>query len=146
VPFVVVPNGGIGTIFDSAQRPFVTGLVPEVAGWGRARSPRPPEHGRSIGGAGIGASDRAASSAESPDISVTEIRRQQAEVDAAARRESEAMLGRARQAEFEGKLHLARQLYRSALRQVDSSRRAAVAEEIQRLDDKILSTRNKKRG
>jgi hypothetical protein len=33
-PTVVVPNGGQGTIIDATQRPFVTGFIPVVGGYG----------------------------------------------------------------------------------------------------------------
>lgn len=39
-PSVTVPNGGTGTIFSGSQRPFVTGLVPVVGGYG-FNVPRP---------------------------------------------------------------------------------------------------------
>jgi hypothetical protein len=33
-PTVVIPNGGQGTIIDTSQRPFVTGVIPVVGGVG----------------------------------------------------------------------------------------------------------------
>jgi hypothetical protein len=33
-PMVVVPNGGQGTFIDATQRPFVTGFIPVVGGYG----------------------------------------------------------------------------------------------------------------
>jgi hypothetical protein len=147
-PMVVVPNGGQGTIIDATQRPFVTGFIPVVGGYGPgpgyglpsapAVSPlferiqrlnaegalrRQTAQQADVGvGArqdnqplalGAGAS-QAASSAERGDLSVAEIRRQQAAEGDAADAELAAWIERARGAEAAGKRNVARIYYRMA--------------------------------
>lgn len=157
-PFVTVPNGGTGTVIDASARPFVTGIVPVVAGdnWssrlmalqsagqldGLLRQMRNPATTsvsplagklarlREEGGLPSQASATASSATSTAgksgggrhhdstatrgDISVSEIRRQQASGDDAEREQVLALLERASGAEQEGKLAVAKVYYQQA--------------------------------
>lgn len=135
-PSVVVPNGGTGAIFSGSQRPFVTGVVPVVGNQGRAylfdlvdrikaegkqlgRSSAAPASARSEEHVAEGEVRstrpvRSGSSAERGDLSLAEIRAQQAAQDRTANAEVAVWIARARGAEQAGRRGAARIYYQNA--------------------------------
>lgn len=136
-PTVVLPNGGQGTIIDTNQVPFVTGVIPVVGdgafGFGRPTSVSPlyermnrlqaerailgqdrDGYERAASGGGGSTSRGTTSTATRGDLSVAEIKRQQAAGEAQSDRELDELLERARGAELSGKPNVARIFYRMA--------------------------------
>lgn len=163
-PYVVMPNGGSGSIFSGAVRPFVTGIVPVVGGLGPGGDgmsvPGMPMPGMSMPGlvtardhsvlqerierlrqmpAKSGSEEDARrnepgkrevlgsaapasrSTADRGDVSVRDIRRQQAAEDETRRAELEALVERAQGAVDGGKFGAARIYYKRAAKLASSS-------------------------
>lgn len=144
-PMITMPNGGFGSIADSTMRPFVTGVVPVVGQpptslhdrVGRFRAgetppPAPPnsEEPSQSGGGGGAATD---STANRGDVSVSEIRRQQAEEDAAKRAEVEALIEQGRGFEERGKPGVARIYYQQAANRATGELQRSLREKVQSL-------------
>ncbi len=144
---VVVPNGGMGFISDTTQRPFVLGIVPVVGA--EPVSPvkqalsRLREQGGVLGAEsgqrnpGSSAANPQSSSADRGDLSVAEIRALQAAEDAEIAAEVEPLVARATECELAGKLGLARIYYRQASRHASSSRKAEINAKIRALSEQL---------
>jgi len=131
---LVVPNGGRGLVQDITVRPFVTGFVPVVGGASvspvaerieRLRQGEvPPTSGEPELSLSGGPSEvrssfsrpavPARSTAERGDVSLAEIRRQQAASAAKSDYELELLINSARLAEANGRFGAARVRYRQA--------------------------------
>ena len=144
-PMITMPNGGFGSIADTIQRPFVTGIIPVVGQApisphdrvGRFRAgetppPAPPksEEPSSSGDGGGAAAD---STANRGDLSVSDIRRQQAEEDAAKRAEVEALIEQGRGFEERGKPGVARIYYQQAANRATGELQKSLREKVQSL-------------
>ena len=158
-PTVVLPNGGTGGVFDATQRSFVTGITPVVGQWAGGQpaptsvlADRLERLYREGATSASSASASAASAAPDPadrltqavggsstaargDVSVAEIRRQQAAVDAEVQAEIDAFLRDAQAAEAEGKPAMAIIYYRLAARRATGRQQA----ELQAKIDEISS-------
>ena len=146
---VVVPNGGMGFISDTIQRPFVLGIVPVVG----AEPVSPVKQALSRlkeGDTGRGEpSKRTAanpqssnrnpqtSAADRGDLSVAEIRALQAAEDAEQAAAIEPLIARAQECEAEGKPGLARIYYRQASRNASGSRKAEINAKIRSLNEQL---------
>lgn len=155
-PSVVVPNGGTGAIFSGSQRPFVTGVVPVVGNQGRAylfdlvdrmkaegrqlgpsqSTPQSaPEDVRAAGGKVMSTRPlRSGSSAERGDMSVAEIRAQQAAEASHVNAEIAVWIERGRGAEQAGRRGAARIYYQNAAKR-------ATGELQRQLEAKVKSLR-----
>jgi len=160
-PTVVIPNGGRGTFIDATQRPFVTGLVPVVGHWsgmpvypptqrqsvsplaGRlqqlqaqqrlaepARQQAAADRGLALGGGGT---PRGASTAAHGDLSVAEIRRQQASTQQQSDSEIAQWIERARGAETSGKKNVAKIYYQMAARRAEGEQKQQLLEKLRQL-------------
>lgn len=130
-PYLVLPNGGTGSVSDTSQRPFVTSFIPVVGddiapGEPVAAPPRQRRDPRQQT-----APPRARkSSAATADLSVAEIKRRQREDKAA---EIKALLAKARQAAAEGKPAIAKIHFRNAARRASGDQRRAILDELEKL-------------
>jgi hypothetical protein len=134
-PSVTLPNGGVGGIWDTSLRPFVTGWIPVVGSGGilppmywvsplkerLARSAlespaMPPTASPQTSAPDRGATMRPVpeSSAQRGDISVAEIRQQQQREADASSRELQRLIAQAESAEQAGRRGAARIAYRRA--------------------------------
>jgi hypothetical protein len=157
-PSVVVPNGGIGSIFDGSFRPFVTGLIPVVGEPGDKVEPYIPTYQPPAPSAGPRWSDilnsdlddepRPAnrdvqvnygnynSTAQQGALSVDEIRRQRDVTLAAEEREIQELLAKAAQYEEAGEISRARGMYRKAIKRTEGQRRYELQLKLESLLDK----------
>src|SRR6185369_3960493 len=120
--------------------PVVTPVLPSPAAERIARlrnqppSAAEPRHNRETPvAAGSAPPVRRDSSAQRGDVSVAEIRRQQAAEDAAREAELGRILGEARTAEEAGQLSIARIRYRQAAARVDGQRRKELLQVAEKL-------------
>ena len=153
-PMVTVANGGTGAFFDQTVRPFVTGVIPVVAGqppaFGSVLEERLSrlQAGEAVGdattgqpaaavGGGAGGAVKGPSSAERGELSVAEIKARktagQAESEAAAAAEIEVILEKARGAIADGKPGVARIHLQMAARRASGERQAAILKQIDEL-------------
>ena len=144
-PMITMPNGGIGSIADSFTRPFVTGIVPVVGERqtplhqklermrnGETPPPAPPKNEEPSSGSGGGAA-ASDSTANRGDVSVADIRRQQADEDAAKRAEVEGLIEQARGFEERGKPGVARIYYQQAAKRATGDLQRSLREKVQSL-------------
>jgi len=160
VPMVVVPNGGQGTFSDTAQRPFVTGIIPVVGAYSptpRAVSPlferiqrlhaQPRQQARLAQAQGaprrplskgeaLGRDLNAPSTATHGDLSVAEIRRRQTEKDDAKQQELQSWIERAKGAEAAGKTVVAKTYYRYAANRADGELKRQLLKKVKDLSQK----------
>jgi hypothetical protein len=161
-PTIVLPNGGQGSISDTTQVPFVTGVIPVVGGAFFAPGSFPPgsfapgppvsplyermnrlQQMRELGieqsyerrptpvstGGNSGPS-----TAGRGDLSVAEIRAQQAAAGAQADRELAELIERGRGAEAAGKFAVAKHYYRMAAGRAEGSQQRELLNKAQELD------------
>jgi hypothetical protein len=154
-PSVTVMNGGTGYFADVVQRPFVMGLVPVVGGAPPAapvsplvekldrlqgepslalgsKSTPPAAWKTSVPGGGVPASEP--STAERGDLSVAEIKANQAAAAAVARHEVDALIAKASGAEAAGQFVSARLYYEMAARKTTGDEQRALHEKAAALD------------
>lgn len=170
---LTLPNGGMGSVFDTSLRPFVVGVVPVVGNGGVTvssplqerlhrlrqgesasfppgsfvRAPKPPttnaDDAEPAPQANVVSTSRgdvfasgssANSTATRGDLSVAEIRRQQASEDAERDREIESLVEQARGQEELGKPGLAKLFYQQAARRATGDRQRQLAEKIRELN------------
>jgi hypothetical protein len=156
-PSVTVMNGGTGYFSDSVVRPFVTGFVPVVGAAGPGPTmlderlsrlqageqppsrPTPQGQANAAGKAPAARFVRtaASSTAERGDLSVAQIKAEQAakraEQQAAVQAQVDDLLEKAHAAEEAGKLGAAQLLLKSAARRAGHLQQAKIAAEIDRL-------------
>ncbi|HAY79946.1 MAG TPA: hypothetical protein DCY79_09095 [Planctomycetaceae bacterium] len=142
-PSVVIPNGGTGAIFSGSQRPFVTGVVPVVGNQGRAYLfdlvDRLKAEGKQLGQVSTASQTarqdshaaegevrttrpiHSGSSAERGDLSLAEIRAQQAAAANQVSAEVAVWVERARGAEQAGKRGAARIYYQNAAKRAQGA-------------------------
>ncbi len=147
---VTVPNGGMGFISDTTQRPFVLGIVPVVG----AEPISPVKQALSrLREGDMGRGERQGRSAATPqsairnphstadrgDLSVAEIRALQAAEDAAQAGQVDPLVARAQECEAEGKLGLARIYYRQASRRAAGSKKSEINAKIRSLGEQLQS-------
>ncbi|HUE69875.1 MAG TPA: hypothetical protein VMP01_03215 [Pirellulaceae bacterium] len=155
---VTVPNGGMGFISDTIQRPFVLGIVPVVGAepvspvkqalarlreQGGAASAKRGVRNAVSAGTPHSALRNPQSSADRGDLSVAEIRALQAAEDAEQAAEVETLVERAQECEVEGKLGLARVYYRQAGRHASGSRQAEINAKIRALSEQLQAPAEK---
>lgn len=150
-PMLTVPNGGTGYFIDAQVSPFVVGFEPIVGSqpivgvqpmmqgptiqerWEATRSL--PQVKSEPARRRIAARPPTVSSAEFGDISVAEIRQRKAHQPDAQSRVDE-LIGKSRAAADEGKWKLAKNYLRNALRTADSTQRAVIQAQLNRIHDK----------
>ncbi len=167
-PMVTIPNGGRGSVSDTSQTPFVTGVIPVVGGWnagplvtnspisGFGQMPRrtisplqerlqrlqqthqsltPPATRRPEVRQPRQAPSTpvARSTAESGDLSVAEIRRQQ-DSGPAISKETTRWIELARSAQARGKQSIAKLYYRNAANSATGDLREQLLEKIRELE------------
>ena len=171
-PVVVIPNGGQGTVSDTSQVPFVTGVIPVVGapnmqaitGYGLPLAPQQSivqqrlqqlkyerireAAQRSNGQAAternevrrvqtsVSLPNNGPSSADRGDLSVAEIRRQQATGGTSDTQDGEiaGWIERARGAESSGKANVALIYYKMAARRASGEQKQALIQKIRELD------------
>jgi hypothetical protein len=134
-PFIVIPNGGRGTVIDTIQRPFVTSFVPVLGAGELGPGELGPGPAAGQGGAAPRRRNRPrrrtiSSSATTGDLSVAQIKlrkkhKKEAEID--------ALLAKAREADAAGKTATAKIHFRSAARRATGDLRREILEELERL-------------
>ena len=148
---VVVPNGGMGFISDTTQRPFVLGIVPVVGAepvspvkqaLSRLREGDVLNADRGVRNAEQPSNPQSAirnpqSSADRGDLSVAEIRAQQAAEESEHSAELAAALEKARDSEASGNLGLARIYYRQAARYASGGRKSEINAKIRALSEQL---------
>ena len=149
---VTVPNGGMGFISDTTQRPFVLGIVPVVGAEPVSPVKQALARLREQGGTlnaerGVRRAESSAklqparralqSTADRGDLSVAEIRALQAAEEAETAGEFDAALARARDSEAAGNLGLARIYYRHALRHASGAHKAEINAKIRTLSEQL---------
>jgi hypothetical protein len=161
-PSVVVPNGGVGFISDTTQRPFVAGIVPVVGNAyyqtplqeRLARLRAAAEHGNPERPDGlalkkqagsnpqvsqpitVGAgSNTSPSNAERGDLSVAEIRARQAVQSDSVANEVSALIAKAKALEEAGEYRVARIYYQQAARKTTGEKQKKLLDRIQQLDE-----------
>lgn len=151
-PTIVLPNGSQGTISDTTQVPFVTGVIPVVGGaFFRPGPPVSPLYERmnrlqqmreagldqpyerrptpvSAGGSGL------PSTANRGDLSVAEIKAQQAAAGTQPDRELAELVERGRGAEDAGKIAVAKQYYRMAAKRAEGAQKQELLNKVQELE------------
>jgi hypothetical protein len=152
-PTIVLPNGGQGTISDTTQVPFVTGVIPVVGG--AFFAPGPPvsplyermnrlEQMREQGllqdftrrptPVSAGGGSLRPSTAGHGDLSVAEIRAQQAAGEGQPDRELAELLERGRGAEAAGKTAVAKHYYRMAAGRAEGLQKRELLNKVQELE------------
>ena len=148
---VTVPNGGMGFLSDTTQRPFVLGIVPVVGAEpvspvkqalarlreqeGESNAERRTRNAQSNPQSPI--RNPQSSSADRGDLSVAEIRALQAAEDAEQSAEFDAAVERARECEAAGNLGLARIYYRQAGRYASGARKTEINAKIRALSGEL---------
>lgn len=143
-PSVVVPNGGIGSIFDGSTRPFVTGLIPIVGEpgvtvepytppysppassgklWSDVMSPEAERPSKVSTTSGTVNYRNENSSAQRGDLSVAELTAQRAQALGDRQKEIDAFVAEAVAYEEEGKYSSARNSYRKAVKLAEGRQR-----------------------
>ncbi len=156
-PSVVVPNGGVGSIFDGSFRPFVTGVIPVVGNPGDTVEPYTPpfQAPQSLGSRwsdilspqqesrpspssdGTSTNFRNEnSSAQLGDLSVAELQAQRAAQQSEKLSEVDAFIAEAQAFEKDGKYSRARTSYRKAIKRAEGTQRYDLQLKLESLLDK----------
>ena len=160
-PSVVVPNGGVGFISDTTQRPFVTGIIPVVgnaeyqtvlqerlarlraaAESANRESPDSLTLGKNnaAGGRepvailGGGGSQNGPSTAERGDVSVAEIRSRQASQTDTEQQEIAALIAKAKSLDQAGEVRIARIYYQQAARKATGEQQQQLLARVKEID------------
>ena len=156
-PSVVVPNGGVGSIFDGSFRPFVTGVIPVVGNPGDTVEPYTPPYQapQSMGKrwsdvltpqqesrprpSSDGSSPNFStenSSAQRGDLSVAELQAQRAAEESEKLSELDGFIAEAEAFEKDGKFSRARSSLRKAIKRADGRQRYDLQLKLESLLDK----------